>query len=380
LKADRGVAVIGAGWAGCTAARMLHDRGYPVHLFERSGQVGGHSRSELLNGVVFEPNGPHIFHTSNRRVADFVRQHGMRRSFEHKVITEIFLDDADEEPHFLSWPPQVDELRELPIWPRIEKELAELPVIPSRTNLADYCESIMGPTLYELFVRDYSIKQWGQHPSTLSSSFGPKRLDLRTDGNRRLFRDAWEYYPPHGAQEIIEQIARPVPLTVGSAITLADLEDLSREFSAAVVTAALDEFAGRPGELEWRGIRTVSRYVPLDDPHGTLTPGYQVNRPSLRRPYTRTVETKHATGQVVPATVVTEEYPGAPARHYPVPTVDGRNERRNNELREEIRATSPIPVFFCGRLANYQYIDQEAAIGQGMAAAEEVAGFPLPSR
>jgi len=348
-----------------------------VHLFERSGQIGGHSRAEVLNGVVFEPNGPHIFHTSNRTVAEFVQQHGMRRSFEHQVITEIFLDDADEEPRFLSWPPQVDELRELPIWPGIEKELAALPATPSRANLADYCESIMGPTLYRLFVQDYSIKQWGQHPSTLSSTFGPKRLDLRTDGNRRLFRDVWEYFPSGGAQEVIERIARPIPVTVGCTIELADLEELSREFCAVVVTAALDEFAGRPGELEWRGIRTVSRYLPVDDPGGTLTPGYQVNRPSLRRPYTRTVESKHATGQLVPATVVTEEYPGAPARHYPVPTVDGRNERRNEELRDEIRAVSPIPVLFCGRLANYQYIDQEEAIAQGMVAAEEAAALLL---
>ncbi|MEO3755792.1 UDP-galactopyranose mutase [Streptomyces sp. B6B3] len=288
------------------------------------------------------------------------------------MITEIFLDDADEEGHFLSWPPQVEELRALPIWPAIEKELAVLPATPSRANLAEYCESLMGPTLYRLFVRDYSIKQWGQHPSTLSSTFGPKRLDLRTDGNRRLFRDTWEFFPPAGAQEVIENIARPIPITVGATLTLADLEDLAREFAAVVVTAALDDFVRRPGELEWRGIRTVSRYTPLDDPDSTLTPGYQVNRPSLRRPYTRTVETKHATGQRVPATVVTEEYPGAPARHYPVPGLDGGNERRNAELRDEIRATSPIPVFFCGRLANYQYIDQEEAIAQGMATAAEI--------
>ena len=366
------VIVIGAGWAGCVAARRLHDSGCRVQIFERDRQVGGLSRSETLNGVVFEPNGPHIFHTSDRRVAEFVQHNGMRRSFEHKVITEIFLNDADDKPCFLSWPPQVDELRELPIWPRIEKELADLPASPSSANLEEYSKSIMGPTLYRLFVRDYSIKQWGQDPATLSSAFGPKRLDLRTDGNRRLFRDVWEFFPLAGSQEVIERIVRPIPLTAGSSVSLSDLDDLGEKFDAVVLTAALDEFVGRPGELEWRGIRTVSRYTPLDDPCATLTPGYQVNRPSLRRPYTRTVETKHATGQSVAATVVTEEYPCTGARHYPVPTVDGRNERHNRALQEEIRQAAPVPVFFCGRLASYAYINQDEAIAQAMACADGV--------
>lgn len=369
-----GIAVIGGGWAGCTAARLLLDNGFGVHLFERSQVLGGHSRSEVLNGVVFEPNGPHIFHTSRRHVAEFVQRHGMHRSFAHRVISEVFLDE-EEEPRYLSWPPQVEELRELPLWPQIEKELANLPEQPSNANFRAYSESIMGRTLYRLFVQDYTIKQWGCDPAELSSAFAPKRLDLRTDGDRRLFRDTWEFYPERGSQEVIERIAKPVPLTVGADLTLSDLTRLGSEYQAVVVTAALDEFAGRAGELEWRGIRTVSRYVPLSDPYATVTAGYQVNCPSMRRPYTRTGETKHATGQVVEGTVITEEFPGAPHRHYPVPTVDRRNERLNAALQEEIRRSSPIPVFFCGRLANYVYINQDEAIAQAMACADEIIAF-----
>ncbi len=368
------IAVIGGGWSGTTAARLLHDKGYRVHLYERDQTLGGHSRSEVLGGVVFEPNGPHIFHTSKPAVADFVQRFGMRRTFEHRVLTEIFLDD-EEKPRFLSWPPQVDELCDLPIWRQIEKELADLPSTPSTANFQEYSESVMGPTLYSLFVRDYTIKQWAREPSELSASFAPKRLDLRTDGNRRLFRDPWEFYPERGFQEIIERIAQPLPVTVGATLAFADLEDLAKEHQAVMVTAALDDFIGRPGALEWRGIRTVSRYVPLTDPDAKLTPGYQVNRPSLRRPYTRTIETKHATGQRIAATVVSEEYPGAPNRHYPVPTVDSRNERLNSSLQQEIRESSPLPAFFCGRLANYLYINQDEAIEQAMTCAEEVDTF-----
>ena len=369
------IAVIGAGWAGATTARVLHDAGHKVSVFDRDRVIGGHSRSEILHGVMYEPNGPHIFHTSNREVAEFVLAHGMRGSHEHHVFTEIFLDDDDETPIILAWPPQVDELKQLRIWPQIERELAQLPAEPVRDNLETYSLSIMGPTLYRLFVRDYSRKQWGREPTELSSAFGPKRLGLRTDGRRRYFNETWEFLPPAGAQEVIEHILRPISLTLGASLAVGDLPELEKTYRAVVITAALDDFVGRPGELEWRGIRTVSRYIPLDDDKGTVTPAYQVNRPSRRRPYTRTVEPKHANRQPAPGTIVTEEYPGSPARHYPVPTVDSRNERHNLVLQDEIRQASPVPVLFCGRLANYVYINQDEAIAQGMACAAKVSSL-----
>ena len=117
-------------------------------------------------------------------------------------------------------------------------------------------------------------------------------------------------------------------MTCGVTVTADDVLDVVGRPDAVVVTAPLDDFLGRSGALAWRGIHMVSRYVPTE-PEGTVTPAYVVNRPSLRVPYTRTVETKHATGQRVAGTVVSDEHPGAPARHYPVPTVDGRYERVN---------------------------------------------------
>lgn len=364
------VAVVGAGWAGATVARALHDRGAAVTVYERSSCVGGHSRVEALNGVLYEPNGAHIFHTSDAVVARFVERFGMTRPFEHRVLSEVYLDDDAESPVTLSWPPQVEELQLLPIWPRIERELGELPLVPSGADLESYVVSLMGPTLYRLFVRDYSRKQWGCDPATLSAAFAPKRIELRRDGNRRLFRDRFEFFPPDGVNSVIESILAPVQVVCGARIGLSDLEGLG--VGAVVVTAPLDEFAGAEGRLAWRGIAMRSTYLPMENEHATLTAGYVVNRPSMRVPYTRTVETKHATGQAVFATVVSEEHPGAASRHYPVATVGEGYEAPNEQLKAEISAASPMPVYFCGRLANYCYINQDQAIAQGLATAQEV--------
>lgn len=369
--AERRVAVVGSGWTGATAARVLHDAGCRVEVLEAASVVGGHSRMEVINGVWYEPNGPHIFHTSRPEVVEFAQRFGMRRPFEHAVVSCVYLDGEDE-PHYLSWPPQIDEIRSLPVWRDVERELAALPDEPHGDDFESYVVSMMGPTLYRLFVRDYTVKQWGCDPRELASTFAPKRVELRRDGYRRLFRDTWEFFPPEGVNEIIEEVLRPVPVTCGARITSADVDVLGAEYDALVLTAPLDAFVGREGALAWRGVTIRARYVPTDSRARTATRAYQVNHASDRVAYTRTVETKHASGQQIGATVVCEEYPGASARHYPVATVDRRYETANDRLKEEIRAMCSIPVHFCGRLANYLYINQDEAIAQGMEAARDV--------
>lgn len=367
------VLVVGAGWSGAVVARALHDAGVAVHVVESAEVVGGHARSEVLNGVVYEPNGAHIFHTSNAKVAAYVERFGMTRPYEHRVLTEVYLREDDDEPVLLSWPPQVAELKELADWPLIERQLADLSDEPQGDDFETWTTSLMGRHLYELFIEGYTRKQWGCEPSELSSRFAPKRIDLRNDGYTRLFRDTWEFFPSAGVNGIIEAILAPVPTTCGVEVGIDDLSELGGRPAAVVLTTPLDDFLGRPGTLEWRGIHMRSRYLPMEDLDGTATPAYVVNRPSLRVPYTRTVETKHATGQRVSGTVVSEEHPGSAARHYPVGTADGRNERRNLTLQEEVlERSNDVPTFFCGRLSTYTYIDQDQAIHRALACAEDV--------
>ena len=367
------VVVVGAGWAGAVTAEQLHRHGIEVEVFERAQNVGGHSRSEILNRVVYEPNGAHIFHTSNPRVAAYVGEFGLDRPYAHCVKTQVHVGD-DEHPTLVSWPPQVEELRALPIWPSIEKELADLPEQPSGDDFETFVVSLMGRTLYDLFIADYTHKQWGRPATELSSSFAPKRVELRDDGYRRLFRDRWEFFPAEGMNSVIESVLAEVPVSCGSELVLEDLVAMQRKTDAFVVTAPLDALLGRDGELEWRGIHLRSRYIPTDGETDTITPAYVVNWPDRRYAFTRTIETKHATGQRVAGTVVSEEYPGASARHYPVPTVDRRHEVLNERYKDEVRAALGRPVHFCGRLANYLYINQDQAIEQALECSEGVLG------
>ena len=365
------MAVVGAGWTGAVTAERLGSAGVEVEVFERAANVGGHSRSETLNGVVYEPNGAHIFHTSNEQVAAYVQRFGLSRPYGHAVKAQVHVGD-DDALTLLSWPPQLEELRELPLWSTIEKELAGLPAEPAGEDFETFVKSLMGTTLYNLFIRDYTAKQWGRPATELSSSFAPKRVELRDDGYRRLFRDRWEFFPPNGMNSVIEAVMAKSSVTCGAELLLDDLVGMQGDVDVFVVTAPLDRLLGRDGELEWRGVHLRSRYVPVEAATDTLTAAYVVNWPDLRYPFTRTVETKHATGQRIAGTVVSEEYPGAPARHYPIPTVDRRFEALNERYKDEVRNALDRPVYFCGRLANYLYINQDQAIEQAFACSAEV--------
>jgi UDP-galactopyranose mutase len=364
-RGEKRVGVVGCGWAGATCARVLADAGVRVDVFEAADTVGGHSRTETLNGVVYEPNGAHIFHTDDDEVAAFVTRFGASRSYRHEVAALIHPYD-DDEAHLVSWPPQIDELRALRIWPRIESELARCPARPAGDDFETFAISLMGPTLYQIFVYGYTRKQWGCEPRSLSSSFAPKRLDLRRDGDRRLFKDRYQLFEPRGFNAVIERIAAPAVVHTGARVGIDDMATAGASFDAWGVTAALDELLGAPDALPWRGIESRPRYHRVAAPDDTVTPRYVINHPDVRYPFTRTVETKHATGQSILASVVCEEHPGAPARHYPVPTIDGVGELRNDELRQEVVARCPVPVDFCGRLATYRYINQDQAIRQGI--------------
>jgi UDP-galactopyranose mutase len=155
-------------------------------------------------------------------------------------------------------------------------------------------------------------------------------------------------------------------------VHLDDLADADRRFAAVVVTAPTDLFSRAPESLAWRGVRMHSTFTPTERPDACVTAAYQINRPSLRRAFTRTIETKHASGQQVLGTVVSEEHPQTGLRHYPVPSLDGEGQRRNAELQRAITEQVPVPTFFCGRLAEYRYLDQDQAIRSALDTASRV--------
>lgn len=357
------VRIVGAGLAGATVGYLLERHGVGVEVIEADPTWGGQLRTASAAGHLFEPAGAHIFHTRDEEVWNLVSSLVPMLAYRHIVRTEVF-------GRVLSWPPQLAELRELAQWPAIERELASRPAAPRQDNFEIWCIDLMGETLYREFIEGYTRKQWGRDPRELAAVWAPKRIELRDDGFQYLFRDPHQGWPDGGYLRLIDALLGRVGVHMGRPVDVADWDELCRGADAVVITAALDEFFGAAiGPLPWRGVRLESRYFPAET---HVLPCGVLNTPGLGSAYTRAIETKWMSGHTGPGTVVSYEYPGATARHYPVDDVAGANRELQGKY-ETMLAQLPGPArFAAGRLATYTYIDMDQAIRQGMNVARKL--------
>ncbi|MER6558526.1 FAD-dependent oxidoreductase [Streptomyces sp. NPDC001027] len=365
MKAPKSCVVVGAGLTGATAASELARQGFQVRVYEQADVVGGHVRTEWIRGIPYEPHGAHIFHTRDTAVWQLVCKFTDFVPYQHRVTIRV-------RSHELSWPLQRGELPQLEEWPEVEQELASLPHKPDSTNFETYCRSLMGETLYNLCVHNYTLKQWGRAPEELSASVAANRVELRDDGYRGLFRDPHQGWPERGYADLVEALLEPAEIHLGQPITCADLVELTRPGEPVVITSALDDFfSGELGPLEWRGVRLESKFIP---DVRLAQSSMVVNEPDLAVPWTRTIETKWALEKLhdAPGTVVMREYPGASAKHYPVPDSAGINRALQASYEAKLAAYTRNPLMAAGRLATYSYINMDQAVRQGLDAARHI--------
>jgi UDP-galactopyranose mutase len=364
---DARVAIVGAGLTGCTVAWRLAQEGIGSVLLERADRPGGLIRSEHLHGVLYEPRGSHIFHTEDAEVWRLATSLTPFAPYRHRVDIVI-------EGQLLNWPILLQDIEAQSRSAEIRRQLAERRGVDAAgralsANFEEWCLELMGPILYERYIRPYTEKQWGRPARTLPAQWAPRRVSVRWDNDPYLFGDPFQGWPagPHGYTDLIDGLIASdlVELRTGMDVTLANLGGwLEREQAGPVVlTCPLDVFAGECfGALGWRGVHVESVHIPhLDYAQGAMV----VNYPAAAYPFIRIHETKHASGQQCAGTVLGFEFPGAPSRDYPIELPENRalNHRYQAHLRDQL---GPERVTFAGRLANYAYIDMDDCMRQGL--------------
>jgi UDP-galactopyranose mutase len=324
-----------------------------------------------MNGVLYEPHGTHVFHTEDEEVWKLANAMTPFNDYRHRVQIII-------EGKLLNWPILVSDIDAQSRSDEIRAQLREREHVDAEAraqaaNFEEWCLELMGPILYDRYVRPYTEKQWARPARELSAKWAPRRVSVRWDNDPYLFPDPYQGWPagPNGYTDLIDGLLDSELITVrhGVEATLENLEEHARdhEADAIVLTCPLDVFcAERFGPLEWRGIQVASVHLPhIEYAQGAMT----VNYPALEYPFIRIHETKHASGQQCEGTVIGFEFPNAPTRYYPIETDRNRslNDRYQSFLRDQIGAQR---AFFAGRLANYVYIDMDDCIRQALDAVE----------
>ena len=387
MKNHYDILAVGAGYAGAAAARALADRGKRVLVLERRDHVGGNAYDRLDSaGVLIHQYGPHIFHTNDRRVYDWLSRFTRWRDYQHRVVAD--LPDGTGGRMTFPVPFNLTSL-ETAYGPERGRALgdklmaaygAERKVTilelrqsedPEIRQVADY--------VYEHVFVHYTMKQWGQTPEEIDPNT-TARVPVFLSRDDRYFQDAYQGMPLEGYTPMFEKMLDHPNITVELGTDALERLDLSGEAlkvdgapsaGAVIYTGQADElFAFRFGPLPYRTLDFQFETLPQDDFQGYGTVNYTVDRD-----YTRITEFKHLTGQVKPGvTTVVEEYSrsytGAPGE---IPYYAIINPA-NNALYAQYQAEADkFPnLYLLGRLAEYKYYNMDAIAGRALDLAERL--------
>ncbi|WP_216902665.1 UDP-galactopyranose mutase [Nocardia alni] len=366
--------VVGSGFFGLTVAeRAASQLGKRVLVVERRYHLGGNAYSEAdpETGIEVHKYGAHLFHTSNKRVWDYVNQFTEFTGYQHRVFA-LHKGQAYQFPMGLGLLSQFfgryftpDEARAL-----IAEQAAEVDA-NDVSNLEEKAISLVGRPLYEAFIRDYTAKQWQTDPKELSESI-INRLPVRYTFDNRYFNDAYEGLPRGGYTAWLEKMAESDLIEVRLNTDWFEVREQIRAQSPdapVVYTGPLDRyFDYSAGELGWRTIDLETEVLNTGDFQGTPVMNYN----DADAPFTRIIEPRHfhperdyPTGK----TVIQREYSRfaqtGDEPYYPINSAENRaklvayRDLAKNE-------TTTAKVLFGGRLGTYQYLDMHMAIGSAL--------------
>src|SRR5690242_13516559 len=251
--------VVGSGFFGLTVAeRVASQLDKRVLVIERRPHIGGnaYSEAEPQTGIEIHKYGAHLFHTSNKRVWDYVRQFTDFTGYQHRVFA-MYDGQAYQFPMGLGLVSQFfgryftpDEARAL-----IAEQASEIDTEDAR-NLEEKAISLIGRPLYEAFIKGYTAKQWQTDPQQLSADI-ITRLPVRYNFDNRWFNDTYEGLPVAGYTAWLQKMADPPKLEVRLDTDFFDpANGLREEFTGRVpivYTGPVDEYFGHSeGRLSWR--------------------------------------------------------------------------------------------------------------------------------
>ena len=353
--------IVGSGLFGAVCAYELGKKGKSCLVIDKRRHVGGNLYTELLAVTHVHRYGPHIFHTNDRKIWDYLNQFGQFNNFVNAPLAR-FRDEVYNLPFNMNTFTKLwhDVVTPDDAAARIAAE-RDAAGIDEPQNLQEQAIAMVGTTGFEKLVKGYTEKQWGRPCTELPASI-IERLPVRFTFDNNYYNDRFQGVPVGGYTSIIEKMLAKAEVRLECDF-FKQREKLTALADKIIYTGAIDQFYDyRYGALAYRSLRFETEILNKQNFQGNAV----INYTDANVPYTRIIEHKHFYGTKQPQTVITREYPLAWAKgrepYYPI------NDAENNALYERYRqlADKETNVYFGGRLAQYAYLSMDSVIEQAL--------------
>jgi len=364
--------IVGAGLAGSVFAYKMKQAGKKCLVIDRRKTIAGNCYTETRDGIPIHVWGAHIFHTDSDKVWDFISQFAEFKPYKHKV--KCLYDNKE-----YTFPINLETLNQIDSSIKTEEQALEYfsqfkdltydPKYGDLTidNLETHCIKQIGPRLYEIFIKDYTEKQWGKPASELPSRI-IKRIPVRTNLDDTYFHNAkYQAIPKNGYTEIFDNLLKDIDVQL-NVDYLKDIQAWDLKADRVLYTGALDEyFNWDDGELEWRSLAFDHLKIDVEYYQSCSVVNYSQEKPY----YTRVIEHKHFVAAKSEITWITKEYPRAwykgTEAYYPI--ADQENLELHKFYKRRFDLTNKLTL---GRLADYKYYDMDQVIGSALTLAEKI--------
>lgn len=363
---SKNILIVGAGFSGAVIARQLAEQGHRIRIIDQRDHIGGNSYDarDPQTDVMVHVYGPHIFHTDNETVWNYVTQHAEMMPYVNRVKAtvngQVFSLPINLHTinQFFAKTCSPDEARAL-IAEKGDSSIQE------PKTFEEQALRFIGKELYEAFFKGYTIKQWGMEPSQLPASI-LKRLPVRFNYDDNYFNHRFQGMPKLGYTKMIESIANHENITIElqQSFNAEEREKYDHVFYSGPLDAFYSYQYGRLG------------YRTLDFEKFTWQGDYQgcavMNYCSLDVPYTRITEHKYfSPWETHEGSVCYKEYSRECGEkdipYYPIRQI-GEMALLDKYLS---LAESEKNITFVGRLGTYRYLDMDVTIAEALNTAEK---------
>lgn len=363
--------IVGSGLFGATFAYRAKQMGLKVLVIDKRPHLGGNIYCEEVEGIQVHKYGAHIFHTSNKKVWDFVNSIAEFNRYTNCPVAnykgELYNLPFNMNTFYQLWGVKTPVEAQAKIE---EQRMEAIQTLGNREpqNLEEQALCLVGKDIFERLIKEYTEKQWGRSCKELPA-FIIRRLPVRMVYDNNYFNDKYQGIPIGGYNKLIEGLLQGIECKTDVDFFHSEYRNWGKIAKKLVYTGAIDEYFDYSlGKLDWRTVSFKTRIENTANFQGNAV----VNYTSHEVPYTRVIEHKHFEhfGQDVynlPKTVISEEYSteyqSGMEPYYPV------NDERNNALAEAYRqlAEKETNVIFGGRLAQYKYYDMAPIVEQVLA-------------